>query len=79
MVSAGAGVLCAAAMMSTAGKVLSEKLDVAQLTFYTAPISCTILLPFFVSQEVCACQLCHPIARFSCFNTVARLPPTLCK
>ena len=48
----GAGVLCAAGMMSTAGKVLSEKMDVIQLTFYTAPISCALLFPFFVVREV---------------------------
>ncbi|BDA45945.1 probable sugar phosphate/phosphate translocator At1g12500 [Coccomyxa sp. Obi] len=41
------GVLCAAAMMSTAGRVLSEKIDVLQLAFYTAPVSSCVLLPFF--------------------------------
>lgn len=46
-----AGVLCAAGMMSMAGKVLSEKLDVMQLTFYTAPISCSVLFPFFLARE----------------------------
>ena len=47
-----AGVLCAAAMMSTAGRVLSEKIDVLQLAFYTAPVSSCVLLPFFWFLEV---------------------------
>lgn len=47
-----AGVLCAAAMLSTAGLVLSEKLDVLQLTFYTAPVSFAMLLPFYITREV---------------------------
>ena len=46
------GVLCAAAMMSTAGRVLSEKIDVLQLAFYTAPVSSCVLLPFFWFLEV---------------------------
>lgn len=41
-----------AAMMSTSGRVLSEKLDVVRLTFYTAPVSCLALLPFFLCREV---------------------------
>jgi hypothetical protein len=41
-----------AAMMSTSGRVLSEKLDVVRLTFYTAPVSCLALLPFFLWREV---------------------------
>ena len=48
----GAGVLCAAAMMCTAGKMLQEKLDVFQLTFYTAPVSIAVLFPFFIAREV---------------------------
>lgn len=48
----GAGVLCAAAMLSTAGLVLSEKMDVLQLTFYTAPVSFAMLLPFYLFREV---------------------------
>ena len=47
-----AGVLCAAAMMSTAGRVLSEKMDVLQLAFYTAPVSSCVLMPFFWFLEV---------------------------
>jgi hypothetical protein len=38
--------------MSTAGRVLSEKMDVLQLAFYTAPVSCCVLLPFFWFLEV---------------------------
>lgn len=65
-----AGVLCAAAMMSTAGKVLSEKIDVLQLAFYTAPVSSCVLLPFFwilevsltETQSLCLLQLCHSLA-----------------
>eukprot|EP00891_Asterochloris_glomerata_P001266 jgi/Astpho2/1266/Aster-07111 len=40
-----------AAMISTTGKVLSEKLDVLRLAFYTAPISCSVLLPLFIVRE----------------------------
>ena len=47
-----AGTVCNAAMMSTAGKVMSEKVDVLRLTFYTAPISCSVLLPLFLIREV---------------------------
>lgn len=36
-----------------AGLVLSEKLDVLQLTFYTAPVSCAMLFPFYLLREVC--------------------------
>ena len=34
-------------MMSTAGRVLTQKIDVLQLAFYTAPVSSAVLLPFF--------------------------------
>ena len=47
-----AGTVCNAAMMSTAGKVMSEKVDVLRLTFYTTPVSCTALLPLFLAREV---------------------------
>ena len=43
--------LCAAAMMCTAGRMLQEKLDVFQLTFYTAPVSLAVLFPFFITRE----------------------------
>ena len=47
-----AGTVSNAAMMSMSGKVLSEKLDVLRLTFYTSPISCMFLLPFYYLREV---------------------------
>ncbi|KAK9814428.1 hypothetical protein WJX72_005780 [[Myrmecia] bisecta] len=40
-----------AAMMTTSGKVLSEKVDVLRLTFYTAPVSAIVLLPAFLYKE----------------------------
>ena len=39
-------------MMCTAGKLLTEQLDVMQLTFYTAPASMAVLFPFFLTREV---------------------------
>ncbi len=33
-------------------QVLSEKLDVLRLAFYTAPISCSVLLPLYIFREV---------------------------
>ena len=47
-----AGTFSNAAMMSMSGRVLSEKLDVLRLTFYTSPISCLCLLPFYYFREV---------------------------
>lgn len=38
-------------MMSSIGKLMSEKLDVLRLTFYTAPLTCIVLLPFYFSME----------------------------
>lgn len=61
-----AGTVCNAAMMTTSGRVLSEKLDVLRLTFYTAPISCACLLPVYLWQEVRAC--CHDITCMQCFS-----------
>lgn len=49
-------------MMSMAGKVLSEKLDVMQLTFYTAPISCSVLFPFFLAREVSGLRTARPLS-----------------
>lgn len=46
------GTVCNAAMMSTSGRILSEKLDVLRLAFYTAPISCIALFPFCYFHEV---------------------------
>jgi drug/metabolite transporter (DMT)-like permease len=54
------GTLSNAAMMTTSGKVLSEKVDALRLTFYTAPISLLALLPAFFLREVsfaaCLCD-----------------------
>lgn len=44
--------VCNGAMMTFSGKVLSEKLDVVRLTFYTAPVSLACLLPFMVWREI---------------------------
>ena len=38
--------------MTTSGRVLSEKMDVFRLSFYTAPVSCIALLPFVYLREV---------------------------
>ena len=46
------GTLSNAAMMSMTGRLLSEKIDVLRLTFYTAPVSCLLLLPVFLAREV---------------------------
>lgn len=43
-------------MMSTSGRLMSEKIDVLRLTFYTAPISCFILIPFYVQVCNSTCQ-----------------------
>jgi len=45
------GTICNGAMMTFSGKVLSEKLDVVRLTFYTAPVSLTCLAPFYMIYE----------------------------
>ncbi|PRW60834.1 Drug Metabolite transporter superfamily [Chlorella sorokiniana] len=45
------GTVCNGAMMTFSGKVLSEKLDVVRLTFYTAPVSLACLAPFFWAYE----------------------------
>lgn len=45
------GTVCNAAMMSTSGRILSEKLDVLRLAFYTAPVSCVALFPFCYFRE----------------------------
>lgn len=51
-----AGTVSNAALVCTSGKLLSEKMDVLLLTFYTAPISCASLLPGFVFREVSGCD-----------------------
>lgn len=45
------GTVCNGAMMTFSGKLLSEKLDVVRLTFYTAPISLLCLAPFYWTYE----------------------------
>jgi drug/metabolite transporter (DMT)-like permease len=45
-----AGTVSNAAMMTTSGKVLAEKVDVLRLTFYTAPVSLTALVPAFLAS-----------------------------
>lgn len=47
-----AGMVSNALMMTTSGRVLSERLDVLRLTFYTAPVSCACLVPFYLTKEV---------------------------
>ncbi|KAK9906462.1 hypothetical protein WJX75_002209 [Coccomyxa subellipsoidea] len=46
-----AGTVCNGAMMSFSGRLLSEKLDVLRLAFYTAPVSLGVLLPLFYLSE----------------------------
>jgi drug/metabolite transporter (DMT)-like permease len=45
------GTICSATTTIFSCKLLSEKLDVVRLTFYTAPISLVCLLPFVVRKE----------------------------
>ena len=42
-------------MMTISARVLSERVDALRLTFYTAPVSCLILLPFYHLREVRCC------------------------
>lgn len=51
------GTVCNAAMMTFSGKLLSEKLDVVRLTFYTAPVSLLCLAPFMVYMELDAFRI----------------------
>lgn len=46
------GTVCNGAMMTFSGKLLSEKLDVVRLTFYTAPVSLACLTPFMIWREL---------------------------
>lgn len=55
-----------AAMMSMTGRMMSEKIDVLRLTFYTAPVSCALLLPVFFIREA------RPLLADSCSG----MPPT---
>lgn len=46
-----ASTLCSGAMMTLSGRLLSERLGVARLAFYTAPVSLACLLPFMLALE----------------------------
>lgn len=46
-----AGTVSNGFMMASIGKLLSEKLDVWRLTFYTAPVAALMLLPFYWRLE----------------------------
>jgi len=46
-----AATVCNGATMTFSSKLLSEKLDIVRLTFYTAPISLACLLPFYLIRE----------------------------
>ena len=50
-------------MMCTAGRMLQEKLDVFQLTFYTAPVSLAVLFPFFITREASPSPPDWPVMR----------------
>lgn len=41
-----------AAMMTMSGRMLSARVDALRLTFYTAPVCCLVLLPFYHWREV---------------------------
>jgi drug/metabolite transporter (DMT)-like permease len=45
-----AGTVSNALMMTTSGKVLSERVDALRLTFYTAPVSLAALAPAFLAS-----------------------------
>jgi len=55
------GTICNGAMMTFSGKVLSEKLDVVRLTFYTAPISLSCLAPFLVMRELASFRVYYAL------------------
>jgi drug/metabolite transporter (DMT)-like permease len=46
-----AATLCHALTMASAGKMLTEKMDVVRLSFYTAPLSCFVVSPFYMQME----------------------------
>lgn len=58
-----AATVCNGAMSCFTGRLMSEKLNVLQFTFYTAPVSCIALLPFYLFVEVrlnfLTCSLMH--------------------
>ncbi len=39
-------------MMTMSGRMLSARVDALRLTFYTAPVCCLVLLPFYHWREV---------------------------
>lgn len=43
-------------MMCSIGRLMSEKLDVLRMTFYTAPVTIFVLLPFYFRMEAAAYQ-----------------------
>lgn len=45
------GTMCNGLAMSSIGKLLTEKLDVLRLTFYTAPLTLFVLVPFYKQLE----------------------------
>jgi hypothetical protein len=45
------GTVCHAIMMASSGKLLSEKVDVMRMTFYTSPVSCFVIFPFYLKME----------------------------
>lgn len=55
-----AATVCNAAMSCFTGRLMSEKLDVLQFTFYVAPVSCVTLLPSYIYLEV-RHMLCYSI------------------
>lgn len=61
----GAGMVSNALMMTTSGRVLSERMDCLRLTFYTAPVSCVCLVPFYIFKEVRSRLSKHPPSTLS--------------
>lgn len=45
------GTICNGLMMAASGRLMSEKMDVLRLTFYTAPVCCFVLVPFYWQLE----------------------------
>ncbi|GFR41028.1 hypothetical protein Agub_g1460 [Astrephomene gubernaculifera] len=45
------GTMCNGLAMSSIGRLLTEKMDVLRLTFYTAPMTLLVLVPFFNKLE----------------------------
>ncbi|KAI7840393.1 hypothetical protein COHA_005894 [Chlorella ohadii] len=51
-----ASTVCSGAMMTLIGRLLTEKLDLVHLTFYTAPVSLLCLAPFAFALEASRSQ-----------------------